>query len=270
VILPSPLASAQVLAAGCGLLLVFLIAQLVEHRADGNRNRPKPAASGLLAHRPELLLAHASVTRSLAELAKYSDEVLREAAILKLGAMQDELRTLAEGKLVFTATEAWRTSYERILRTPGLERYLSVAWLRSEAYWRNAPGKHSMQLNYDLVQLGTRVERTLILNDSLWPLAQTRPTKAISDWIAEQYKRGIVVRLVRESEIAEEPELLCDFGIYGDRATGLLELDDHCETVRFTLDFAPHSIHVFEERWRRLLLFAVSFRETLYQRAGGA
>ena len=104
--------------------------------------------------------------------------------------------------------------YERILRIPGIGRYLSVAWLRSEDYWRDAPGQHSMQLNYDLIQLGLRIERTLILNDFFWPPGALLPVKPIYGWIEEQYKQGIVVHVVRESEIAEERDLLCDFGIY--------------------------------------------------------
>lgn len=270
VILPSSLASAKAVAAACALLLVFLFAQLVKRHSNPNQNMPESQVPRALTHRPELCLVHASLTHSLAELARYSDETFREATILKLCAVQEELRTLAAGKLVFSETEAWRTSYERILRTPGMARYLSVAWLRSEVYWRNAPGRHSMRLNYDLIQLGMRVERTLILHDAFWPLGAALPAKAISDWIEEQYKHGIVVRLVRESEIADEPELLCDFGIYGDRATGLLELDEQCETANFTLDFDASSVRVFQERWRRLLLFAVSFRELLDQRARSA
>ena len=71
------------------------------------------------------------------------------------------------------------------------------------------------------------------------------------------------------ADVAEEPQLLCDFGIYGDRAAGLLELDDQCRTVRFTLDFASRAVQLFEERWRRLLLFAVTFRELLDRKARG-
>jgi hypothetical protein len=126
-----------------------------------------------------------------------------------------------------------------------------------------------MQLNYDLIQLGVRIERTLILNDFFWPAAATLPAKVICRWIEDQYKRGIVIRLVRESEIEAEPELLRDFGIYGHRATGQLELDEQCRAERFTLDFTPNGLELFEERWRQLLLFTVSFRELLDRKASG-
>jgi hypothetical protein len=126
-----------------------------------------------------------------------------------------------------------------------------------------------MQLNYDLIQLGVRIERTLILNDFFWPSGATLPAKVICQWIEDQYKRGIVIRLVRESEIEHESELLYDFGIYGRRATGQLELDEQCRAVRFTLDFTPQGVKLFEDRWRQLLLFAVPFRELLDRVAQG-
>ena len=83
----------------------------------------------------------------------------------------------------------------------GLTRYLSVAWLRDEDYWRDAPGRHSIQLNYELLQRGLRIGRTLILNDFYWPPAASLPAKSICAWIEEQHKRGIAMRLVRDAGI---------------------------------------------------------------------
>jgi len=244
-------------------VLLFSITLMRRNAARACSRTEKPTPLHTLRPHPELLCAHHALTHSLCQLAGQNDEILRDCASVRLAAIQEELRNLAEGKVVFIGTEAWRTAYERILRTPGLGRYFSVAWLRSEDYWRDAPGRHSMQLNYDLIQLGVRIERTLILNDFFWPPAAALPAKVICQWIEDQYKRGIVIRLVRESEIEAEPELLRDFGIYGHRATGQLELDEQCRTERFTLDFTPNGLELFEERWRRLLLFAVSFRNVL-------
>jgi hypothetical protein len=70
----------------------------------------------------------------------------------------------------------------------------------------------------------------LILNDFFWPEGATLPAKTICRWIEEQYKRGLVIRLVRESELEDETDLLADSGIYGTRATGTLELDDRCRS----------------------------------------
>ncbi len=255
------------LVAAALVLLVTLVCLLrAQHRADASSQGDSPALRQLGKH-PDLLVAHNSFSHSLSGISEHTDEVFRDTVAVRLATIQEELRMLSEGKVVFTGTESWRTAYERILCSPGLERYLSVAWLRNEDYWRDAPGRHSMQLNYDLIQLGVRIERTLILNDFFWPSGATLPAKVICQWIEEQYKRGIVVRLVRESEIEDEPELLCDFGIYGHRATGQLDLDEQCRAERFTLAFTPEKVRLFEERWRRLLLFAVPFRDVLDRKA---
>jgi len=209
------------------------------------------------------------ISKGLENLAEQPDPILQELAGLRLAAIADDIRRMGEGKIALDGTESWRTAYERVLRTPGLTRYFSVAWLRNEDYWRDSPGKHGMRLNYDLVQLGLRIERTLILADFFWPTGALLPAKSVCRWIEQQHKQGIIVRLVRESEIADEQELLCDFGIYGNRAMGLLQLDEQCRTTRFTLDFDMRSVQLAEERWRRLLLFAISFRDLLDQKARG-
>jgi hypothetical protein len=196
-------------------------------------------------------------------IASHTDEVFREAAVAKLVAIQEEVRCLAQGRLVFEATEAWRTVYEQLLSRPEVRRYRSVAWLRNEDYWRDAPGRRSMQLNYDLLQQGVYIERILILSDFFWPLAAALPAADICRWIEEQYVHGIWIGLVRESDIETEPSLLSDMGIYGNRATGLLELDAQCRTVRFTFDFSPESVLLAEERWKRLSLYAISYAELL-------
>jgi hypothetical protein len=252
-----------------GLLAVVLLGlgyfYWSRRRVPGGASADVPAIR-LLQRHPELLVAYNSLSHWLVDISKHSDGVFRNAATVRLAAIQEEMRTLAAGQIVFAGTEAWRTAYEQVLSAPGLHRYFSVAWLRSEDYWRDAPGRHSMQLNYDLIELGVRIERTLILSDFFWPSGATLPAKVICQWMEEQYKRGVVIRLVRESQVENEPELLSDFGIYGSRATGQLDLDDQCRSVRFTLDFDPRGVRLFEERWRRLLLFAVSFQELLDQR----
>jgi hypothetical protein len=252
-----------------GALIGLIVSRSNRHSPSSRQRFSDGAVPASLNRHPELQVFFISLRHSLTKLAKQSDPILRDAAAVRLAAIQEETSALSEGRIVFVSTEAWRTVYERILRTPGLERYLSVAWLRNEDYWRDVPGQHSMQLNYDLVQLGVRIERTLILNDFFWPPGATLPAKVICQWIEEQYKRGIVVRLVRESEIEDEPELLCDFGIYGHRATGQLDLDEQCRAERFTLDFTPQKVRLFEERWRRLLLFTVTFRDVLDRTASG-
>jgi hypothetical protein len=213
----------------------------------------------------ELFIILQKLATAIVGLANQPDDTLHEAALLRLTSILDEVQSFARGKVVFSATEAWRTVYEQILRSPDVRRYRSVAWLKTEDYWQDAPGRSSMQLNYDLLDAGVRIERVLILSDFFWPAAALLPSADIRHWIDEQYQRGISIGLVRESDIDTEPELLCDFGIYGDRATGLWELDNQCRTVRFTLDFSEQSIRLATERWRGLLLYAIFYADLLDQ-----
>jgi hypothetical protein len=209
------------------------------------------------------------ISTSVATVLACSDAVFQNLAQLRLASISSEIQLMAAGQLVFTGSESWRTAYERILRTPGLNRYFSVAWLRTEDYWRDAPGRRSIQLNYDLVELGLPIERIVILNDFFWAPAALLPAKSVCRWLEDQHKHGINLRLVRESEIEDETGLLGDFGVYGDRAVGSLDMDDQCRSLRFTLDFNSQSVQLAEERWRRLELFAVSFREVLDRGAQG-
>ena len=211
----------------------------------------------------------ASMSACVTEILSRNDALFRELAAIQLDLVSNELRSMASGQLFFAGSESWRTAYERILRSPGLGRYLSVAWLRTEDYWRDAPGRRSIRLNYDLAELGLRIERIVILNDFFWAPGALLPAKPVLSWLVDQHKHGIGLRLVRESEIEAETDLLGDFGIYGDRAVGRLDLDDQCRSLRFTLDFNPQGLRLAEEQWRQLELFAVSFREVLDRGAQG-
>lgn len=81
--------------------------------------------------------------------------------------------------------------------------------------------------------------------------------------------RGIGLSLVRESEIAAEPDLLADFGIYGTRATGVHELDEQGRTLRFVLQFDLESLKLAADRWSRLALYASPYSDLLDRKPGG-
>ena len=69
--------------------------------------------------------------------------------------------------------------------------------------------------------------------------------------------------LVRESDLSKEQDLLRDFAVYGDRATGTQELDEQSHTLRFILAFDEQSIRQALDRWERLKLFAISFQDLM-------
>jgi hypothetical protein len=212
---------------------------------------------------PELGVAQKELSTALQRLAQQTDPILLESAVGRLVAIRKEVDNLANGRIVFVATEAWRIVYDQILRSPGIDNYRSVAWIRNEDYWQDLPGQQSIQTNFDLARHGTSIERILILCDFFWPSAAALPAADIRRWIDDQHRRGITIRLVRESDIAAEADLLCDIGIYGSRATGTLDLDMQCRTTRFTFDFSPEGIRLAEDKWRRLVLYTVAYSELL-------
>lgn len=218
-----------------------------------------------LAPEHELFDQYSTFATALAELAKQSDPVLRDFALIKLASIAEQVKSLAKGHIVFAGTETWRTVYEQILQSPGLKEYLSVAWVKTDDYWQDPPGKQSMKLNYELVQQGLKIYRLVILRGDLWPKGELMPAPEIRSWIEEQHNRGINVSIVRESDIATEPDLATDFAIYGDRATGTQEIDEQSRTLRFILSFDPQTIRLARNRWQRLSIYAIRFGDLLDQ-----
>lgn len=218
-----------------------------------------------LASDKELFGIFTSISSSLTTLSSQNDSVLREFAQLKLTSLAEQLASLAEGTIVFGSTEGWRTVYEALLKSSDILKYYSVAWVKTREYWQDAPGRQSMQKNFDAAYRGVLIERTFILPDSLWPAGNRLPTDEILPWIEEQYNHGIWVTLVQESALRSEPDLLGDFGIYGERAVGVQELDDRCRTQRFVLYFDQKNVKLAFDRWKRLALYAISLSSLLDQ-----
>jgi hypothetical protein len=213
----------------------------------------------------DLFDCYAGFARALGRLSRQGDPVLREFALLKLTSIVGQVDSLADGRVVFSSTETWRAVYERLLLSPDLGEYRSVAWVKTRDYWRDTPGRRSMEANFEAARRGTLVERIIILRDHLWPLGSPLPAGSIRPWVEEQHGFGLRVLLVRESELAKEPELLADFGVYGRRAVGIQELDEQARTMRFELVFDEASIKLACDRWRRLSLFARPYRKMLDQ-----
>lgn len=216
-----------------------------------------------LAAEPDLYAQYRDFCQALLDLAARPDPALREIAVLKLASVSGQIRALAAGEVVFAGTEAWRTVYERLLTSPDIRSYRSVAWVRAAGYWQDPPGRQSMRANYDAVRRGALVERVVVLRDDLWPAGALLPTENILPWVEDQHRHGVWVTLVRESQLAGEPDLLVDSGVYGDRAVGVQELDETGRTVRFVLRFDPAAVRVALDRWDRLALFAVSYQSLL-------
>lgn len=216
-----------------------------------------------LASEPDLFDLYVELSGALVALSRQPNVVLRRLTLHKLYSVAEEVGAMAAGKVAFSGTETWRAVYEQVLRIPGVTHYRSVACIRTEDYWRDIAGERSMRLNFDLLEQGVRIERLLILSDSLWPSAATFPSDVVRRWMSLQFSHGVELLLVRESNLLSEPELIVDFGIYGVHATGTLQIDTQGRTQRFLLDFDTNSIRMAEERWQKLLVYATSYQELL-------
>lgn len=173
---------------------------------------------------------------------------------------------LGKGSVAFPSTESWRVVYEELLRSPGLHLYRSVAYIESAHYWQDGPGQQSTQLNLELHDTGIiSIERTAIIADHLWPTDQLFPVEPLHSWLDQQHRYGIWLRLVRESALENDTDLLCDFGIYGSRAVGIQTADPAGRTIRFVLNFNFDKIQEAEVKWNRLAVYAISYRDLLDQ-----
>lgn len=208
-----------------------------------------------------LLSVYRRMARAIMDIGAQSDPLVCELASLRLTTIADEMEELGRGSVIFSGTETWRAAYQKLLLTLKVKSYLSVAWVRTSDYWDDTPGRQSMQLNFDLADRGFRIERVHILPAHLWPLDEQLPAPAILAWLQEQHVRNIIVSVVREQDLGKEPDLLCDFAIYGDRATGTQELDEQSRTQRFVLSFDQESHRQAMARWERLGLYAMSLAD---------
>ena len=167
-----------------------------------------------LARHQSLYDVYTSIGASLIDIGENNDEVFRDLAMERTSSLDKQLAGIAQGRIEFVGTETWRTAYEQILRSPGLHRYRSISFARTANYWQNEPGRQSMQVNYDAHDGVTlKIERIVILPDHYWPKDERFPIEPLDTWIREQFERGINVKLVRQSDISAEADLLVDLGI---------------------------------------------------------
>lgn len=218
----------------------------------------------LLAHDADVFEKYRVISTALLRVSPRADPVYRAIALDRLTALADDVEKVAAGTIVFDGTETWRIVYEQLLRSPGLHLYRSVAWVQNESYWQDEPGRQSMQLNLELHRAErVNIERIVIIADNLWPRGEEFPCEQIRQWVHEQHSCAIWIKLVRESALKNERELLADMGIYGSRAVGVQELDEDCRTTRFALTFDFDEVAQAEERWKRLAVYATLYGELL-------
>lgn len=257
---------------GALLLFTFLIGAITLAiciqllvRPSEQTHLPESLSRWLRISRDERISAiHDQISEALESTASNSDTIFRELADSRLNSMADQFDTLAKGTIEYASTESWRVAYEQLLRSPGLHLYRSVAHVETAHYWQDGPGQQSTRLNLELHDDRTvSIERIAIIADHLWPGDASFPVEPIHQWLDKQQRRGIWLRLVRESVVQSEPDLLADFGIYGSRAVGVQLADPAGRTLRFQLSFDFDKVQQAEAIWERLAVYATPYRELL-------
>lgn len=246
----------------CGLLLSVLMGLVIRTPMPISSHIDLPAeldASFQLARDEQVFERFRRTTALLLKVSRHHDPIYRDIAFEQIDELNRRLTSIAAGSLIFEGTETWRIVYERLLRSRGLYLYRSVAWVRNAAYWQDEPGRKSMAVNIELQETGSlAIERIAILAEELWPSESKLPVEPIRRWLYDQHIGGINLKLVRASALQQEPALMADIGIYGSRALGTQELDDHGRTVRFVLTFDYTKVAEAEDRWNRLTVYAES------------
>src|SRR5262249_26403929 len=106
-----------------------------------------------------------------------------------------------------------------------------------------------------------------ILGDRVWPLDSPLMETDIGKWLKHQADGSIKVFVVRDSSLASDPDLLVDFGIYGEDVVGIQELDENARTRKFTFFFDETEKRFAEQRWKRLLAYSKPLEELIEQRS---
>ena len=204
------------------------------------------------------------ILHSTASATRIRDPLHRQLLSEQLKAVTESLKTAQQGQFEFHGTEQWRSVYSELLQNGRLHVYRSVSLCRDDSYWQSEAGRKSTELNLELSESGRlSIERIVILSDDLWPDTNTLPTPKIQEWLIEQHHRGVTLFLARESELAEETDLIVDMGIYGSRAVGFQQLDSIGKTRKFTLQFGLPHVELAEQLWQRLLVHAVKYADFL-------
>lgn len=239
---------------GCAAML------LLNQRPDSTSSPTLLDLPFQLSRDTEMFPHYERLSQSLLDISRIPDPIFRSLATQSLNSVDDEVAQIAGKTIVFQGTETWRIVYDQLLRSPGIHSYRSVAWAKNRHYWMDEPGRKSLQTNYELHSSGQlHIERIVILADEVWPADQPLPVELMRQWIHEQHHHGLFVRVVRESALVHEPDLIADIGLYGTRAIGIQELDADCRTVRFTLTFDFGQLAAAESRWQRLNVYATPY-----------
>ena len=266
----SMVAPQNVLAAYFAILLCLLITigLSILYSLRANESQPRILKTLLeLSRDQELATIHTAIAEALERVANQKDPIFRSLAHQRLKSIIEQSALMGAATVEFPSTESWRVVYEELLRSPGLHLYRSVSYIETPHYWQDGPGQQSTRLNLELHDArAVSIERIAIIADHLWPDESLFPMEPIHSWLDEQHRHGIWLRLLRESAVGADTELLNDFGIYGNRAVGMQLADPAGRTIRFILSFDFEKLRQAEDQWSRLAVYSISYKELLDQK----
>lgn len=266
-LLLSIVASQSVLVAYIAILLSLVIFIGLSTLRSLRATMPQPKLLQILldlSRDQDIAKIHQAFSESLDLVANQKDPIFRSLAHQRLQSIVDQSALMGAATVEFPSTESWRVVYEELLRSPGLHLYRSVAYIESPHYWQDGPGQQSTRLNLELQDARTiSIERIAIVADHLWPEESFFPVEPLHSWLDIQHRHGIWIRLLRESAVGADSELLNDFGIYGNRAVGMQIADPAGRTIRFVLNFDFEKLRQAESFWNRLAVYSISYAELL-------
>lgn len=172
------------LSALVGIVLSILVGMVIAHGRQGGTATDKTSvleASLELAGDREVFDRSRLLSESLLRISRQQDSIFRQIALEHLDELVRRAGQIADGTFVFEGTETWRIVYERLLRSPGLHLYRSVAWVKNANYWQDEPSRKSMAVNFELHDSERlNIERIAIIADELWPVGEVCPPITMS------------------------------------------------------------------------------------------
>ena len=181
-----------------------------------------------------------------------TDTVFRELMEQRLREAIAPLRSdWREWKLVYRG-ELWRNAYRQVLDEDDVHDYKSIAWIKSNDYWQDPPGREAFRYNRDLVNK-KNVQRIFLVRRSVMD------SDEVKNIIRADRSAGITVSVAIEENVPEE--LRHDLGIYGKRAVGYQFTDDRSQTDRFELLFDPEEVQIANTRFAALERWSLTEQE---------
>lgn len=248
---------------GAGLIIGGLILVTVRHPWRHADPSETPADAPALADNRQLIRLYRVIGEALSAVAGQPDGNRKEAVTHKLVALGVQFRAVASGTGEFGGTGSWYVAHDAILTIPDLKEYRAVVRVRTAECARDPAIQESLRATFAAVRRGILVERVLVLPESLWTEGQLLPAGDIWPWIEEQHNHGLRVILLRERDLAAEPDVPIDTCVFDDWGVGTRDLDDRSQTVRVALDFTPVTVRAALDRLDRLSDLGISVRELL-------